>query len=920
MANRQRQAVRYRKFKPQSRQPEGLLAVAREGGDLERRVASGYVRLAGQLGRFADRQAAIEGEQAGIRDALAGRPEAGTVTGGSAPRGIVVGEKDANETAAAARDYLIERHGLQPHQAAALAGHGMQESSFNLSAVGDNGTAFGVFQWRGNRLTNLKRFAKRTGRNWQQLDTQLDFTMHELATSESYAGKALKSATNLDEAVTAFMHFERPRHYTRANPAAGHGFANRLAFARGLSGVVGDEAARSSPLSATPIGEAVPVNVAAPGTFRPTGSATIRGRAYDVAGTRTYLQQLDLTMQQDMANVYDAYNEDPAMLEKALGELEQAHLKDHVFDEIAGDYSAQFGRKSQRMVERSREAFEVRQEQAEREKFLGRIDELEEEKSRFLAGQNAGAGRDAEDLFGIQSSIDAHFDDAVVRGVMSAEDAERYKKSSMRSTAVSFHLGQADGKTAVEISEMRKQIATDYSDGKLDNVDRESFADIDQGLAKLAKDRETAEGEAIEDLRREGDDLAQRIVAGETIPVHEVTNFQRLAEAAPDGNVISQSALRRMRVAHALKTNPIAVVRQHLEDLVKRPDGTVDTDDLAFARKLIEGQEKALETDPLNLAERYGSVPVVSGILDDMQAVGSIPAVQERIDTAHAVSKHFGIKPKYFTGDEPAKVAELIRSDPEAGLALVAGIVEAGGDVSGDMLRELRDTAPEAEWAGVVFALGGSARAAQDALLGNQPGPDGKQLPNAVKKSQRVITGEVMGGSLSQLHPEDRTRIEKSAMSIARRRAVQAGVDPDSREAEAIFRRSLNEAAGAVAGIDGQRGGFGEINGEQVLLPPGMSADGVEDLLEGMTDEDLEALGAPLSPLAGFGVKVTADDIADGILLAVAPGVYRVAKEKGGRLDFIGDPAGGFWELDLKRLAQIQNVRAGLGFKMKDSF
>ncbi|MEO1110095.1 MAG: hypothetical protein AAFX90_19450 [Pseudomonadota bacterium] len=639
-----------------------------------------------------------------------------------------------------------------------------------------------------------------------------------------------------------------------------------------------------------------------------------------MAGTRTYLQQLDLTMQQDMAQVYDAYSQDPAMLDKALGELEQAHLQDHVFDEIAGDYSAVFGRRKMRMVERSREAFEVRQEQAEREEFLGRIDDLEEEKARFLAGQNAGAERDADDLFAIQSSIDAQFDDAVVRGIMSADDAERYKKRSMRGTAVAFHLGQADGKSADEITEMRQQMAKDYSEGKLENVDRESFADIDQGLAKLAKDRETAEGEAREDLRREGDSLAERIVAGETVPAHEVTNFQRLAATASDGEEIAQSALRRMRVAHALKTNPIGAVRQNLEELVKRPDGTVDTDDLAFARKLIEGQEKALDQDPLSLAERYGTVPIVSGILDDMQAVGSIPAVQERIDTAHAVAKHFGIQPKYFTGDEPAKVAELIKTNPEAGLALVAGIVEAGGDVSGDMLRELRDHAPEAEWAGVVFALGGSPRAAQDALLGNQPGPDGKQLPDPVKKSRIKITGEVMGGSLSQLHPEDRARIEASGMSIARRRMSQAGVDPESPEAEEIFRLSLNEAAGGVAGIDAQLGGFGEVNGEQILLPPGMSADGVEDMLEDMTDEDLEVLGAPLSPLAGFGVKVTADDIADGILLAVAPGVYRVGKMKGGRLEFIGDPAGGFWELDMKRLAQIQNIRVGLGFQTKDSF
>jgi len=909
MANRQRQAVRYRKFRPDPVRSEGLLAVARTNGDMERRVAAGFARLAAQWDRFADRQAAIEGERAGIRDARAGAPQAGTVTAGSAPRGIGVGPKEGNEAAAAARNYLVEKHGLKPFQAAAIAGHGMQESGFNLKAVGDNGTAHGAFQHRGARLVNGKRFAARSGRSWDTLEAQLDFVMHELKTSESYAGKALFGSTNLDEAVSAFMHFERPQGYSRANPQAGHGYANRLAYAKGVSGVAIDDAARDGPISVTPIGEPVPVSQAAPGTFRPTGSATIRGRAYDVAGTRTYLQQLDVTMQQDMAAVYDAYADDPAELDKALDELKTAHMRESVFDEIAGDYSAVFEKKRFGMVQRSREAARIRQEEKDREEFFGRIDDLEEEKARFIAGQNAGSDQDAADLFAIQGSIDEHYDNAVERGLMTAEKAERYKAQSRRDTSVSFHLGQADGKTALEIEEMRKDIATDYSEGNLPNVDRESYSRIDDGLAKLARDRATAERKASDTLRREGDNFAEKIVDGETISAADYADFERSLAISPEGGSIGRSALVRLKVARLLRTNPAAAVRQNLVEILKDDDGNVNPDDLAFARDLIERQEKALEADPLGLAERYGAVPPVGGILDTMGQAGAITAVKDRVETAHAAAERFGIKPKYFTGSEPAEIAELIRSNPDAGLGLIAGIVEAGGEASGDMLRELRETAPEAEWAGVVFALGGNPRAAQDAILGNQPGVDGKRPENPVKKQRRAITAEVMGGALSQLHPEDRSRVEESAMSIARRQAEVAGVAPDSEEAAEIYRRSLQEAGGAVFSPDGQRGGFGEINGQTVLLPPGMTADDVEDLLEDLTDQDLETIGAPLSPLKDFGVMVTADDIREGILFAVAPGVYRVAKESSGRLEFIGDPEGGFWELDMSKLQEAVKIR-----------
>ncbi|TYC51620.1 hypothetical protein FMN50_20270 [Rhodobacterales bacterium] len=887
--------------------------MARDGGDLERRVAAGWARLASETGKFADRQAAIEGERQGMLDALAGAPQAGTVTAGTAPRGIVVGEKDSNERAAAARDYLIQKHGLQPYQAAAIAGHGMQESGFDLAAVGDNGTAKGAFQHRGDRLVNGQRFAARSGRSWDTLEAQLDFVMHELANSESYAGNALRNATNLDEAVAAFMHFERPAGYTRENPTAGHGYSNRLAYAKGLSGVAIDDAARDGPMRITPVGEAVPVRAAAPGGFRPTGSATIRGRAYDVAGTRTYLQQLDLAMQQDMTAVYNAYADDPAMLNKSLGELKEAHLRDHVFDEIAGDYSAAFDQKALNMLERSREAARIREEQKDREEFLGRIDTLEEEKARFLAGQNAGAERDAEDLFGIQNSIDEHYNNAVTRGLMSQAEADRYKASSMRDTSVAFYLGQADGKTSDEIAEMRTQMAKDYSDGKLSNVDRESYARIDAGLDKLTKDTKTAERTTTNTLKRDGDALALRILEGETIPAQEVTQFERNLQASPYAETVGQSALNRMRVAQLLKTNPPAAVRQKLEEILKGPDGTVNRDDLAFARDLIARQEKSLDKDPLALAERYGAVPVVPGLLDEFQASGALSAVKGRIDTANAVADRFGIAPKYFTGTETAEIAELIRTDTDTGLGLIAGIVEAGGDVSGDMLRELRETAPEAEWAGLVFALDGSPGAAQDAILGNQPGPDGKRLENPVKKQRRVVTADVMGGALSQLQPDDANRVEQGAMSIARRRAAEAGVDADSPEAAEIYRSALNEAAGAVSSPGGQRGGFAELNGDSFLLPPGWTLEEVEDVLEDLTDQDLKQMGAPLSRLSEFGVSVTADDIRSANLYAVAPGVYRVAKQRSGRLEYMADPAGGFWELDLNRLrtGQERRLRGG---------
>lgn len=132
-------------------------------------------------------------------------------------------------------DWLVNK-GYKPHAAAALVGHATQESGVRPNGVtGDNGTAHGMFQWRGTRFTGLKNFAAAQGTNWRDIDTQLGFLDHELNTTEKFAGDKLRASTNVREATRAGMHFERPQGYTRANPEGGHGWNNRFNVAQGMA-------------------------------------------------------------------------------------------------------------------------------------------------------------------------------------------------------------------------------------------------------------------------------------------------------------------------------------------------------------------------------------------------------------------------------------------------------------------------------------------------------------------------------------------------------------------------------------------------------------------------------------------------------------------------------------------------------------
>lgn len=138
--------------------------------------------------------------------------------------------------------------GWKDYQAAAMVGQFMQESYADLrtNVWGDQKTAYGIGQWRDHydkktgahspgRLTDLAKFAADLGKPIGDLDTQVRFADWELRKgSERGTGKKLAAAKNIDEALEVAIGYERPAHYTPQNPRAGHGWANREAFAKSL--------------------------------------------------------------------------------------------------------------------------------------------------------------------------------------------------------------------------------------------------------------------------------------------------------------------------------------------------------------------------------------------------------------------------------------------------------------------------------------------------------------------------------------------------------------------------------------------------------------------------------------------------------------------------------------------------------------
>lgn len=111
-----------------------------------------------------------------------------------------------------AYDYFIKK-GLTPQQAAGIIGNLMQESGtpINPTARQRGGPGMGIAQWsRGERWSQLVRYAAKSKRNPNSLVVQLDFIWLELNTTEKRAMKSLRSSRTVPAATLNFSrHFER---------------------------------------------------------------------------------------------------------------------------------------------------------------------------------------------------------------------------------------------------------------------------------------------------------------------------------------------------------------------------------------------------------------------------------------------------------------------------------------------------------------------------------------------------------------------------------------------------------------------------------------------------------------------------------------------------------------------------------------
>jgi GH24 family phage-related lysozyme (muramidase) len=922
MANKRLEAVSYRPFRAQPVLSEGLLAVSRDGGELERKVASGFARLADEMGRRADLEAERAGTLAGRQAAMDGAPTGATVSGG---------EVSGGEVSSGHRVYTGS--GIDQAKALLRDEEGFRETPYwdvNANRVGYGSDTVTDANGRSTKVTKGVKVSREdaerdlnyrlSAREGAQVRRQIgDQQFNSLAPnvqaalySVGYNYGSLPSAVvnavrggdmSAVASAVAGLSANPGRRKREAALIRGGSAAPVASSGQDQSSAV--TSASVAPVSVTPVS----IEPGKPGTFRPTGRNTVYGRAYDVAGTRTYLETVDMAMVQNQQAIFDKYQDDPVMLEKALGENLIADLRDNVFPEIEPEYRLTYAKRSNALLSKARNQQREKAEAANRVEFLGRVDGLENRKSQLLAGLSMGDEAAAGALEDVQSSIDAHYESAVARGVISPAEAERAKSKSRSDLTVGYYTRQASSMNADEIRKMRHDMTRDYADGKLEGVTADDWSAIDKGLAGAESARRTQDTKSAADLTKRGEDLAKRVARGLPVSAEEFARFQLDAGTAPNGKEIVASTLIRLKVSDAIRTQPIGAVEKSVKAILG--DGAT-ADDIDFARKTIADHRKDLQSDPLGVAERFGVLPISEGLpLDgDIDADAVSGAFAERINASNAAGQHFGVTPKYFRAGEAEQIEAVVKADPAKGLAIAAGLVDAAGRDSGRVLRELGEVAPAVALSGSLVAAGGNRQAALDLITGFGKTPDGKNYTD-MPNTKRIPVAQAVAGNALSFSPTEVNRLDEAASSIARKRLYEAGIDPKKDDAKPIYEKAYQEAAGATFANGQQYGGFTKYKSDRwfsssrmVLLPPSIRADKFGDLIGALEDADVGAV------VAKNGKTWTASDFKKAMPVAVNGGfVFALGDPDSNSPQFIADANGDPVVLDIAGLREQLGAR-----------
>lgn len=940
MANFRREVVGYKKLDLQPIQPEGLLAVARAGGELEAKVANFMFRLADQAGAIADRQAEAAGARAGREAALAGRPgrmqvaagaDAPDMAGGTAvPSRPSPAHRQMNlsgnrqkfiDTLMPAAIEASRRTGVDPRiivaQAAQETGWGRKAPGNNYFGIKSHGQGGGQ-TFTTHEVINGKRVKIRDSfRTFASPEDSVAGYADFIMRNKRYTG--FRSAQGMDAQLAAL---QASGYATDPNYSSAVGaIARSIAFAPGRTPAAAPAAAAAPGQTPRASAAPTPEQIAPPavvtrlpgegGTFRPSNRDTIYGRAYDAAGTRTFLQFLDSEIRSTTAQAFRLHEDDPAQLSVTLETLKKAQLRDDVPDEIRAEYEVAFDAQAQRYLFQAHANADRVQKQANLDAFQIRSSELLTDRERMLEAFDPELPGVENAIAEAQVAIDDHYDTAVANGLMTWSQAEIAKRKDRSETAIAFYLRQAEALEPDEIAAMRDRMQADFISGALTGIDAPGWNKLKNGLEQAEGARRREDATVRTAVETEGSRLADRALSGFDVPMEEFNRFVIDAGKTGDDALVA-AALAKIEAAEIMRDQPLAEAAQHVARM--RADLPKDASDAAIAavvyaeQRLQQLAELAVK-DPAGYEIQRGRLTLEPIALDSPETMDA--SLATRRDQMRAVGERFGRDVPIFRPGEVAALNRAIMESPDAFPAFASSVAAVFGADAGKVLGELSEEMPTlAHAAGITAATGNDAMAVEiaRAIAAKREGTFTVKMPDQGKFA--AAAGSILAGALSG---QDRTRAATlaTAQLLFEADANRIGFDPGQIDkpdtpAAMAWQRALNRSLGAQFAGGRQTGGIGAVNGRAIVAPTGMEPTLPQRIIETLTDDDLAALPGIRT---ANDVPIPLASLRRAKLVTVGDGVYRVALNDpdGWAPHYVMGEDGDFWTIDMRALERARH-------------
>lgn len=942
MANSRREVVGYKPLRLDPIQPEGLLAVARSGGELEAKVAAFMFRTADEFGRRADAAAEAQGRMAGQRAALAGRPGRYSIEGRVPNEGEIIPPPERAPGRAFKTNDPVAAD-LPPHARAflnAIAG-GESGGRYDIRYTPRGGATFtdlsrhpGIMEPGPHGQSSAAGRYQFTRTTWDRMgggdfspanqdrrawrlaqDDYRSRTGRDLDADLKSGGLNTRILSTLTPTWQAFKS-NQSRHIATYTESLSR-YGGQPGRPTALAAI--ETAAPAQAEAAQPTAQSVqPAEIGRSGggqPFAPTNRNTIYGRAYDAAGTRTFLAMLDTEIKSTAAQAFLKYGDDPMALDDTFEALKTAQMRDDIPEELQAEYEVAFEAERARYLIQAEGNFQKKRQAENVAAFEARSAELATDLERRLAGFDPALPGADEAIADAQIAVDEHYEAAVAMGVMSEQQAAQGKAKSRSDTSVAFYLRQADGLAPDDVAGLRETMQADFAAGRLPGIDGAGWRRLQTGLEQLEGVKRREDAAIRSGVESEGSRLADRALAGFQISQDEFNRFVIEAGKSKDDALVA-AALAKIEAAEIMRDRPIGEAFEHVgkmrADLGDTPsDAAIAA--VTYAEERLQTLAKLIDTDPAGYEIQRGRLQIEPIALDTPEAMDA--SLATRRDQMREIAERYDRPVQYFRPGEVTALTRAITENPDAFPEFAASVASVFGRDAGNVLAEIAPEAPTLAHAAGIMAATGDRTLATDLAQAISAKNKGEWKAKMPAEARFMATALPMLGTSLAYMDGTRASVLATAQLLLERDANLYGFDPNEvhkpeSQAHASLQRAIDRSLGAQM-IGGEKtGGIGLINYAPVVLPTGMSERRAQSLMRGLTADDLSVL-APIR--SANGVPIPVEQIRYANLVTIGDGRYHVALGDPLGLDprFVADGEGGLWVLDLKAVDERRRAQPG---------